>query len=99
MNLGSRDVFPHGQAILVHPALLAGIIGVTETAVVRDGDLLGRDSAPNGDAARHLVWRRDELGDRFLGGVVLHTGPATFALGDRITAAPISPLWACVARR
>lgn len=43
---------------------------------------------------RHLVWLRDQLGDRFLGGVVLHIGPATFSLGDRITAAPISTLWA-----
>lgn len=94
MDLQSaQEAHAHGQAILVDPALLAGIIGVTETAVVRDGDLLGRDSAPNADAARHLVWLRGELGDRFLGGVVLHTGPATFALGDRITA-PISTLWA-----
>jgi len=131
---------------LVDPALLAGIIGVTERAVLRDGDLLGRvldtfvaaqlrpegqvsqhrtrlyhlrqeqgrheidlvaevgaerivgievkaDSAPGRDAAGHLAWLRDQLGDRFLGGVVLHTGPATFSLGDRITAAPISTLW------
>jgi predicted AAA+ superfamily ATPase len=132
---------------LVDPALLAGVIGVTGNAVLRDGDLLGRvldtfvaaqlrpeghvaqhrirlyhlrqeqgrhevdlvaevgaeriigievkaDSAPDRTSARHLAWLRDELGDRFLGGVVLHTGPATFALGDRITAAPISTLWA-----
>jgi predicted AAA+ superfamily ATPase len=132
---------------LVDPALLAGIVGVTETAILRDGDLLGRvldtfvtaqlrpesqvakhrvrlyhlrqeqgrheidllaevgaerivgievkaDSAPDRDAARHLAWLRDEVGDRFMGGVVLHTGPATFSLGDRITAAPISTLWA-----
>jgi len=51
------------------------------------------DSAPTRHAARHLGWLRDGLGDRFVGGVVLHTGPATFALGDRITAAPISTLW------
>jgi hypothetical protein len=27
-------------------------------------------------------------------GVVLHTGPRTYALGDRLVAAPISTLWA-----
>ena len=132
---------------LIDPALLAGIIGVTDTAVVRDGDLLGRvldtfvaaqlrpetqvaqhrarlyhlrqeqgrhevdllaevgaervigievkaDSAPDAASARHLAWLRDELGDRFVGGVVLHTGPMAFPLGERIAAAPISTLWA-----
>jgi predicted AAA+ superfamily ATPase len=51
-------------------------------------------SAPTTADGRHLAWLRDQLGDRFVAGVVLHTGPATFALGDRITAAPISTLWA-----
>jgi len=44
--------------------------------------------------ARHLAWLRDALGDRFLRGVVLHTGPDAFPLDDRIVAAPISTLWA-----
>ncbi len=43
--------------------------------------------------ARHLAWLRDQLGDRFAAGVVLHTGPDTFELGDRILAAPISVIW------
>ncbi|HET7566523.1 MAG TPA: DUF4143 domain-containing protein [Gaiellaceae bacterium] len=43
--------------------------------------------------ARHLRWLRDELGARFLAGVVLHTGPAVFEVDDRIVAAPISTLW------
>ena len=50
-------------------------------------------SAPDRNDARHLAWVRDELGDRFVGGVVLHTGPAAFSIGERITAAPISTLW------
>jgi hypothetical protein len=41
-----------------------------------------------------LAWLRDQLGDRFVAGVVLRTGPATFRLADRITAPPISTLWA-----
>jgi uncharacterized protein len=44
--------------------------------------------------ARHLAWMRDELGDRFIFGAVLHTGPRSFQLGDRIKALPISTIWA-----
>ena len=51
-------------------------------------------SAPSSRDARHLAWLRDKLGDRFIAGVVLHTGPATYPLGSQITAAPISTLWA-----
>ncbi len=43
--------------------------------------------------ARHLVWLRDQLGERFLAGVVFHTGPRLFNLGERISAAPIATLW------
>lgn len=52
------------------------------------------DSAASGQDARHLAWLRDNLGDRFIAGVVFHTGPATYPLGNRIVAAPISTLWA-----
>jgi predicted AAA+ superfamily ATPase len=50
-------------------------------------------SVTAGDA-RHLAWMRDELGDRFVAGAVLHTGPHAFPLGDRIRALPISTIWA-----
>lgn len=50
-------------------------------------------SAPGRDDARHLAWLRDALGDRFIGGAVLHTGPRAFMLEDRIVAAPIASLW------
>jgi predicted AAA+ superfamily ATPase len=50
-------------------------------------------ASPGTSDARHLAWMRDELGDRFVSGVVLHTGPRAFALGDRLFAAPISTLW------
>lgn len=50
-------------------------------------------SAPGPESGRHLAWLRDRLGDRFLAGVVLHTGPASYALGDRVQAAPITALW------
>jgi predicted AAA+ superfamily ATPase len=50
-------------------------------------------SAPRAEAAKHLAWLRDSLGDRFCAGVVFHTGPRTYALEEKIIAAPISTLW------
>ncbi len=44
--------------------------------------------------ARNLIWLRDSIGESFIAGVVLHTGPDTFELDERIVAAPISTLWA-----
>ena len=131
---------------LVDTGLWAAVMGVDATAVILDGDLLGRlldtfvtaqlrteatvaanshrlfrlrteqgrheidlvaeigahrivgieikaSAAPTAHDARHLLWLRDQLGDRFSAGVVLHTGPATYPLAERITAAPICTLW------
>ena len=44
--------------------------------------------------ARHLSWLGETMEERFAGGVVLHTSPDTFELGDRTFAAPISTLCA-----
>jgi hypothetical protein len=49
--------------------------------------------APTKADSRHLTWLRDEYGDRFLAGVILHTGPLTYQLAERVTAAPIATLW------
>ena len=43
--------------------------------------------------ARHLAWLRDETGDAFAAGIILHTGPHVFPVSDRIVAAPVSALW------
>jgi len=51
-------------------------------------------AAPDREAARHLLWLRDQLGSRFIGGVVLHTGPHAYRLDERIWSAPIATLWA-----
>ncbi len=51
------------------------------------------DAAPGRDAGRHLAWLCDELDDRFLAGVVLHTGRRIYPLGANIVAAPIATLW------
>lgn len=50
-------------------------------------------TAPSAADARHLAWLRDQLGDRFLAGAVLHTGPQPYVIGDRIFALPICVLW------
>ncbi len=50
-------------------------------------------AAPEARDARHLHWLREELGDRFVAGVVLHTGPGVYGLGERVQAAPIATLW------
>jgi predicted AAA+ superfamily ATPase len=51
------------------------------------------NAAPGRDAARHLVWLRDRLGERFIGGIVFHSGPRAFKLDEKVTAAPICALW------
>jgi len=50
-------------------------------------------AAPSPADARHLTWLRDEIGDRFAGGVVLHAGQSVVELGDRIAAIPLSAMW------
>jgi predicted AAA+ superfamily ATPase len=50
-------------------------------------------AAPRADDAKHLAWLRDQLEDRFLAGIVFHTGTAQIELGPKIQAAPIASLW------
>ena len=130
---------------LVDPALMSASLRLDATAIMRDGNLLGRmldtfvmaqlrpeveisalrprlyharekdgrreidivgelgtgivavevkaTAAPTISDAVHLSFLRDRLGDRFLGGAVLHTGPRAFVLSDRILALPICALW------
>jgi predicted AAA+ superfamily ATPase len=49
--------------------------------------------APKRRNVRHLEWLREQLGERFLAGAVLHTGPRPFQLAERIFALPICTLW------
>jgi uncharacterized protein len=50
-------------------------------------------AAPDREAARHLLWLRDQLGDNLMAGVVLHTGPRMFRIDERIYAIPICAVW------
>ncbi|WP_163543116.1 ATP-binding protein [Occultella kanbiaonis] len=63
----------------------------------RNGDVLAIEikssSSVSRRDARHLEWLRNELGSRFIQGVVLHTGGTALHLGDRVAALPIASLW------
>ncbi|MGB7587246.1 MAG: DUF4143 domain-containing protein [Solirubrobacterales bacterium] len=50
-------------------------------------------SVATADDARHLAWLREEIGERFVAGVVLHTGARIYEVGERIVAAPIASIW------
>jgi uncharacterized protein len=50
-------------------------------------------AAPTVDDARHLGWLRDRLGERFIAGIVFHTGPTAMKMGERIHALPIASIW------
>ena len=52
--------------------------------------------SPGRGTARWLAWLRDRLdliGNDFVHGFVLHTGPHRASLGDRLTLLPIEALW------
>jgi hypothetical protein len=98
MRIGHRP-----KRYLIDPALIAAALRIDANGVVLDGDLLGRvcgvigieikaTAAPTSDDAKHLAWLREQIGDRFISGVVFHTGPRRYQLSDRIIAAPISTL-------
>lgn len=44
--------------------------------------------------AKWLLKLRDKLGDRFVRGIILHTGTTSAPFGERVTAAPLDVLWA-----
>jgi len=67
------------------------VVGEVGNGVV--GVEIKATAAPNSGDGVHITYLRDQLGERFLAGAVLHTGPASFALSDRVYALPICSLW------
>lgn len=63
----------------------------------RNGQVVGIEvkgsSSVGASDFRHLRWLRDQLGDRFAGGFVLHLGTETLPFGDRMVALPLSAMW------
>lgn len=96
-QLRAEVALPGSRERLFHLRTESGRNEIDLLAELGGGRVVGieikADAAPSAGDARHLAWLRDELGDRFVAGVVLHTGPRVFELGERITAAPISTLW------
>jgi len=82
---------------LYHVRQQQGRFEVDLLAELGGGRLVGieikADAAPTGDSARRLAALRDRYPDAFVAGIVLHTGPRAYRLGDRLLAAPISTLW------
>ena len=62
-----------------------------------DGRVIGIEvksaTTTNQADARGLRFLRDRLGDRLQAGLLLHTGPLTARLSERIWATPVSALW------
>jgi predicted AAA+ superfamily ATPase len=83
---------------LHHVRQQQGRFEVDLLAELAGGRLVGleikADAAPTTDSARHLAALRDRYPDTFVAGLVLHTGPRAYRLGDRLLAVPISTLWA-----
>jgi predicted AAA+ superfamily ATPase len=83
---------------LFHIRQQQGRFEVDLLAELAGGPLIGleikADAAPTADSARHLAGLRDRYPETFMAGVILHTGPRAYRLGDRLVAAPISTLWA-----
>lgn len=86
------DVRPMISHYRVHQAEEVDLI--LETG---DGRVVGIEvkasATVNAHDARHLRTLRDKLGNRFVGGLLLHAGRTSAPLGDRITAAPLDVLW------
>lgn len=85
------------EPALFHLRQESGRREVDVVAELNGGGVVGFEikasAAPRPGEARHLGWLRDQLGERFLAGVVLHTGPNRYPLADRLEAVPISSLW------
>lgn len=62
-----------------------------------DGSVAGIEvklgATPRASDFSGLAYLRDELGDRFKAGAVIHTGAETLPFGERLWAVPVSGLW------
>jgi hypothetical protein len=97
-QLRAEIVVSESRPRLYHVRQEQGRFEVDVLGELSGGQVVGIEvkasAAPTGSDARHLVGLRDRLGDAFLAGILFHTGPRAFALAERVTAVPISALWA-----
>jgi predicted AAA+ superfamily ATPase len=96
-QLRAETVVAESEPRLYHLRTEAGRHEVDVVAELGGERIIGIEikaaAAPSTGDARHLRWLQEELGDRFVRGVVLHTGPRLYELSDGIVAAPIAALW------
>jgi uncharacterized protein len=96
-QLRPEVMLSQGRPRLHHVRTQAGREEVDVVAELGGGSAIGLEikatSAPDSASARHLRWMREQLGERFVAGVVLHTGPDVYALDHKIVAAPICAIW------
>lgn len=63
----------------------------------RDGTIIGIEvtaaASVNAADLRGLRYLRDRLGERFVAGALLYTGPNTIPYGERLAAVPLAALW------
>lgn len=89
--------FMHPRAQLHHVRYDNGKLEVDAVIDMGAGRIIGVEvkatSAPGKNDARHLCSLRNKLGDEFVTGLILHTGPAAFEIDERVIAAPMSALW------
>jgi len=87
----------HSSAHRQAPDDLVRVLGADLLIETAGGQLIGIEikasATVTASDARHLAWLRDQTGDAFAVGIVLHTGPYVFPVSDRIVAAPMSTLW------
>lgn len=97
-QLRPESVLAEARARLYHLRQQEGRHEVDVLAEIGGGRIIAIEikaaAAPDRAAARHLAALRDAVGEAFIAGVVLHTGPGTYPLGERLVAAPICTLWA-----
>ncbi len=97
-QLRAEAVVARSRPRLLHVRQQQGRLEVDVLVERGGGDVVGIEvkasAAPTASDARHLMALRDRVGAAFVAGVVLHTGPRAYRLGDRIVATPISSLWA-----
>lgn len=87
---------------LIDPALIFGALRTDSAGALHDGNLVGRivgievkaTTSPTVKHAKSLLWLAEQLGEKFVGGAVLHTGSAKGELAEGIWALPIAQIWA-----
>ena len=97
-QLRAEIVVSESRPRLYHLRQEQGRFEVDVLGELGGGQVVGMEvkasAAPTSSDARHMVGLRDRLGGTFLAGILFHTGPRAFALAERVTAVPISTLWA-----